>query len=587
MGYLSRTPLHATRHVPQIRVSFHTDTRCYQVDAKLGGLGDMPDPNLQILTVNTQKSLQNPAGGFTVTLVGDTLIEVLKPNDIVVISMGYKGEGTPLDTVMVGLVDTIRRNLTAGDGQPSVTTTITGRDFGKLLIKSMLKFYPELMPIGADKAQLEKQKFFLTEVGWITLLDYFTGTGSNTKGSPAQMLDIIVRRILQKVVDTRWTAYIEKNGKPQKTSLKMANILRYQFAQTQFFSLPLYMSLQSYEGSIWNLMERGCPKPFTELFIDVRSNTEASNNSGKNRIVNETIEESSSPDKSKLLKDPYVSPAFSFGEDDAKVVLVMRNTPFNKNLWDKLVYHKLVRDDILSEDLAISDDEHYNLFWAGMQINPLVEDLKRVSPPTYSSENIKRYGLSPLEVTIDSMQVSEQTIGQDKPKIELLTKNLNKQLKTWFENNHLLWNGTMEVRGKGNYKIGQRLIREDLGREFYIEGVQQSFHVFTGWTTTLTVTRGAKIGKTPVFTEVSAPQKPVQVTKPNQTGATKSVASERYHVVQTGDSLWKISVKYYGVGTSWNRIWEENKNMLIKRDSRNAKTPGKYIYSGQKLRIPK
>ena len=57
-----------------------------------------------------------------------------------------------------------------------------------------------------------------------------------------------------------------------------------------------------------------------------------------------------------------------------------------------------------------------------------------------------------------------------------------------------------------------------------------------------------------------------------------SVLGEQIYVVQSGDTLSKISKHYYGDGNKYMRIFEANRDLL--------KDPDK-IYPGQKLRIPK
>lgn len=54
----------------------------------------------------------------------------------------------------------------------------------------------------------------------------------------------------------------------------------------------------------------------------------------------------------------------------------------------------------------------------------------------------------------------------------------------------------------------------------------------------------------------------------------KSVGS---YVVQKGDTLWSIAKKYYGSGTQYTKIYNNNKNIV--------KHPN-LIYPGQKLKIP-
>lgn len=56
--------------------------------------------------------------------------------------------------------------------------------------------------------------------------------------------------------------------------------------------------------------------------------------------------------------------------------------------------------------------------------------------------------------------------------------------------------------------------------------------------------------------------------------------------VRKGDTLTGIAKTIYKNSAEWKTIWEANKQMLIKRDKRNVKHPGRYIYPGQVLTIP-
>jgi nucleoid-associated protein YgaU len=55
------------------------------------------------------------------------------------------------------------------------------------------------------------------------------------------------------------------------------------------------------------------------------------------------------------------------------------------------------------------------------------------------------------------------------------------------------------------------------------------------------------------------------------------VPEVRTHVVQEGDSLTRISVRYYGTATRWQEIYDANREVL---KGENALRPG------QRLRIP-
>jgi nucleoid-associated protein YgaU len=59
--------------------------------------------------------------------------------------------------------------------------------------------------------------------------------------------------------------------------------------------------------------------------------------------------------------------------------------------------------------------------------------------------------------------------------------------------------------------------------------------------------------------------------------STAPAAAARTYVVQGGDSLSKISKKFYGDANSWKRIFEANKDVVKNPD---------LIQPGWKLRIP-
>lgn len=579
--YIRNSILGATSYKPLIRVSFHTKDKCYHAfGSEKNNLGEPVDPNNQVMSVSTQKTLDSPAGSFTITLAGSQWVTRLTSNDVVVIQMGYVGEAK-LTTAMVGLIDKVsRRRSVSGDGIPNVSSSVTGRDFGKLLIKDALKFYPQIGNVTKNSSS-----YFLTDVGWINLMKVFT-SDSIMKGTPAVILDNIMRFIFLKLNDTKWSVFDERGKKKQ--TVNAGQVIRYVFGKVNFF-LPLMFTADQFEGSLWNMMERASIKPFTELFIDVRDEFEAWKTSEVGRVVPHEVEESSSPDKAKLKSGAYPSPGFFFGEDRAKVVLVLRETPYDSILRKKLVTHTINMNDVMDEDLSKDDSEHYNLFWAGTTVNALDIDLKRVCPPLLNEANAKRYGLSPLEVEIEGLEILESKKGSQTTTLEGLTKTYTAKLKAWYENNHTYWNGQITLRGNPKIRIGHRVIYKDSGygkefeREFYVEGVSHSWNLYENFSTSLTLTRGMPIDEN-VDHKKNLPKPPAK-PKP-KAPATKAKPKDTYYVVKNGDSLSSIAHKLYGNANLWTKIWDANSKMLVSRDKRNSAHPGRYIYAGQKLRIP-
>ncbi|MCA1580526.1 MAG: LysM peptidoglycan-binding domain-containing protein [Acidobacteria bacterium] len=64
---------------------------------------------------------------------------------------------------------------------------------------------------------------------------------------------------------------------------------------------------------------------------------------------------------------------------------------------------------------------------------------------------------------------------------------------------------------------------------------------------------------------------------PSGASAEKGSGTSRTYVVQGGDSLSKISKRFYGDANSWKRIFEANKDIVKNPDM---------IQPGWKLRIP-
>ncbi len=77
--------------------------------------------------------------------------------------------------------------------------------------------------------------------------------------------------------------------------------------------------------------------------------------------------------------------------------------------------------------------------------------------------------------------------------------------------------------------------------------------------------------KKPVVT-ASVKANPAELKKMDQ-----EKSRPEYHLVIFGDSLWKISAKYYGSGKAYWKIYRMNRKVIKKMD---------LIYPGQKLRLP-
>lgn len=196
-----------------------------------------------------------------------------------------------------------------------------------------------------------------------------------------------------------------------------------------------YKSYTQFKGSLWNFIKELSNTPFNETYWEVV---------------------------------------------DDKPNLIHRRTPFNKEDWLELPRTTIEDCDLVSDNTGRSDLETYSLFIVHqrqMSVEMSQACLPLWYPPYYS-----KYGLTNLEVS--TVYVPAEYFNTE------AHTQLQYDLFNWNIKNNVFENGTLVVKGKASYKIGQRVIIESNSMEYYVESVTHNFSVFGGWTTQLGVTRG-------------------------------------------------------------------------------------------------
>lgn len=108
---------------------------------------------------------------------------------------------------------------------------------------------------------------------------------------------------------------------------------------------------------------------------------------------------------------------------------------------------------------------------------------------------------------------------------------------------------------------------------------------------TVTITTVKKDTSTQQTTNNTTTTTPtVSVEKPRETAtAKKTTAKKKTYTIKSGDTLWKISKKYYGNGNKWKKIYDANKSTIekaAKKHGKKSSSNGHWIYPGTKLTIP-
>lgn len=166
---------------------------------------------------------------------------------------------------------------------------------------------------------------------------------------------------------------------------------------------------------------------------------------------------------------------------DDRPTIIFRPTPFNKDNWDSLQNITIKDVDIINENLGRSDLETYVVYKVRAETfggdTDILGYLPYWYPPYYP-----KYGITRLEVYSKYLEYTSDNLPTIKDKM--------KDIFNWNIKNNYMENGTITVKGLNCYKVGTRITLESTGMEYYCEGVTHNFAFGTGWTTTLSLTRG-------------------------------------------------------------------------------------------------
>lgn len=196
-----------------------------------------------------------------------------------------------------------------------------------------------------------------------------------------------------------------------------------------------YESYTTYAGSLWNFIKEISNSPFNETYWEII---------------------------------------------DEKPNMIHRRTPFNKSDWISLTRTTVQDCDIVSDNTGRSDLETYTVYSVNQTL--LGEEYTNVYPPLWYPPYYSKYGISQLQVhTIYEAVTGDTQDAMRQYYLDLFNFNIK---------NNVFSNGTIVVKGKANYHVGERIIIESENMEYYVESVSHSFNCYGTWTTSLGVTRG-------------------------------------------------------------------------------------------------
>ena len=459
---------------PDVLVNILTETAEYNIRYESDNF-NQDSIREKIISVSTKNDMNDDSSAFTVTVASDTRWEELvRPNDLVIIKLnpnetkvGYPNAKDIVknDVVVVGLLTEIKSEGDYNDG--TRLYKLTGQSFAKILLNFELRVIQNVtLPIT---------------VGW---LDNRSGVGIESLGTEIQGTSVAdtVKYLLVSFLD--YVDYTFKSSTGTTESYKeRLNLLIDSWTDDEFLLDP--SPITSFEGSLNQMIKSVASRPFMEVFFDTYKD-----------------------------KDGY-----EMSE------MIVRRTPFDKSDWEALDELNMYSHEVIQEEVGQNDTETYSVYNV-IPGSKLEEEIAIFTAKPQTNESlITHYGYKLLQVENQflsmmsdealnsAMENSEDEDGEEEEEVDTTTnedtdesegadpdrvERFSKRLYNWYSMNPLFYSGSFVVAGHPSYRVGKRLIYHDEIKkekwEFYIEGVQHNFSRESGYTTTINVTRGLKIG---------------------------------------------------------------------------------------------
>ena len=454
-----------------------------------------PPPRVDILTANgdsftlrnavactTSRSLSNPVAQGTATFLDDRIAHT-----------GTKYDGKKFEDV-IGLMDlaTItwpsRDGKTWQDGLYMVQKPLVGRM--KPPNGPEDRYTLSLVSVGEA---LQRYKIFWNP--WLENRNNFAGLGflarsrgKIVRGRPNQVILALMRIFLDDSYAFRFA-----DGKKLKEKF-----------------LPLFSEIRdclnvnglnalNAEGSLWETLKRYADQPWNEFFVDVPH---------ENAIGRPS-------DATQAQQLELAGALKPYGQQEA---IYLRPTPFEPDRWNALREEDGWSFDYdgsdaidAGEQMGLDADTVANYFWASPKVIfsqfDVIQTIRQQSGnrvPIAFEDSIRKFGLRVLECGTEYVQLEgtgaispqDQREGNTTAQTEAeLILRRTEQLARWFGypkffTGALTTLGRIGVGRKTGARIGGVLRNARDKREYYIEGITQSWSQGMPWVTSQSLSRG-------------------------------------------------------------------------------------------------
>jgi len=458
-------PFNVLVGAPTTKVIITSTERKTTLSATLG------DTEPQLLSVSTNKTLNQPSGSFQISLTpekdanGLTWFDKVNVWDFVEIY--FKGILDKSEvTVMRGLIDSIAYSESFGSGAPQRNITLSGRDLGCLLTDFQIYIIPELGPKAAAMAELGGPIWFKA-----VQEEFLYGNSYE------------IFKWLAEILFTEIDLQISTEEREHITTY-------FAWDAASFFpDMQTSMSfLASWQGTWWNTFSQIQDQPFHELFIYdadelsyfIMRPTRLKDCYGN---YHESVD-SLIKDKSKSHMYP---PDFKITNAEKISMSLSKSINDMRNFYLSFpTVNIIAKQEFRGVAIQENADNPAN------SINPYFQ-LKEEFPSYMKKYGFRKYEFETVYLDLDIGQRKHQGVNfydQTKDVFVEAGKKLNSVLISWYLHNPLLLTGTVEIAGTNRAIVGTYMLDEDEDKEYYVEGVSHSFTTLQSFTTGLTLSRG-------------------------------------------------------------------------------------------------
>lgn len=488
-----------------------------------------------VAAFSTSKSIAAPAGQWSVTLLpslarggmrlgipGDLERMLARPNAI--ISIGWDAPGG----IMVGLVDSVRRQRTWGGERVADAITLSGSDFGKALVNDHIVRAALTVP---------DQPSFLAAVEAVapgnTLTNQLPGTwGPEREDGSTNFAQATIREVadwvIRHVPALRMPVLAGAGG-----SGRLGDYITVLVPDSWNDGRIQNENLWTYQGSIWEFLNTIIDRDFYEVFVDSYVAPKVKRSTGTAFFADPDVPlEEAVPLYGSSVKTFVDVVGTAKGADPAlpPVVLVIRPKPFDESgmeflptsqgpalTWHSLTthnreqHHIVTADALISEQMGISDADVFSYYLVTSQYDLMGNAQAQAEGlffPAVDLYALARHGVRAYEsrITLLGSNIADKEIGAPEytQRVGQEVFDFRNRLFNWMRLNEFMESGSITVAGRDNYRVGEpvflpwkRGIRgsthesvRDSGMRYYCVATQHQWSFGDTYTTTLNLTRG-------------------------------------------------------------------------------------------------